>query len=151
MSIKSDNRYRLLAKSPKCRDQFLDGFVRLFSVLSLDRCSVFPPIKKPKENGTKSYSDISFEAIFKATANVLERTQLVNYTGQSPFVMVSKYCGPGKYSYIAIFKNQSFKIRFHFCNQFQNLVLKISQVIFQKIIGKHLPHMIKNRWVWSVL
>lgn len=128
--------------------RWLCPFILCFIVGSLFS---FPADEKPKENETKSYSDISFEAIFKATANVLERTQLVNYTGQSPFVMVSKYCGPGKYSYIAIFKNQSFKIRFHFCNQFQNLVLKISQVIFQKIIGMHLPHMIKNRWVWSVL
>lgn len=75
--------------------RWLCPFILCFIVGSLFS---FPADENPKENETKSYSDISFEAIFKATANVLERTQLVNYTGQSPFVMVSKYCGSGKYS-----------------------------------------------------
>lgn len=51
----------------------------------------FPADDKPKDSESKSNSDISFEAFFKATAKVLERRQLVNYTGQSPFFMVSKY------------------------------------------------------------
>lgn len=64
----------------------------------------FPADDIPKESESKSNSDISFEAFFNATAKFLERKQLVNYTGQSPFFMVSKYFGSGRYS--SIVKNR---------------------------------------------
>lgn len=58
----------------------------------------FPAYEIPTETETKSHSAITMDAIFRTTAKFLDRMQLVNDTGQSPFLKVSNYFGSGKIS-----------------------------------------------------
>lgn len=73
------------------------GWLTLFILwYYIDRVFSFPVNDIQIESKTRSHSAITSEAVYKTTATLLDRMQLVSDTEQSPELKVKNYFGTGK-------------------------------------------------------